>query len=200
MLGTRKGNAYTWQSWKEVDERARHISFGMIAMNLAPDIEAEGTVYRFIGIQSKNRAEWVISHIANMHQSITTVAFFDTLGPDAQKFIISQTEMTTMLVSKDYVKGLAKLKSEDAANGEGKLANLANIVVIESEVSSEDRLSVTEAGMELFTLEDLYKKGVEVAATSLMREPTSDTCSAFSYTSGTTGDPKGVKLTHGMLL
>jgi long-subunit acyl-CoA synthetase (AMP-forming) len=30
--------------------------------------------------------------------------------------------------------------------------------------------------------------------------PTPDTCAAFSYTSGTTGDPKGVKLTHKMLL
>jgi hypothetical protein len=35
------------------------------------------------------------------------VAFFDTLGPDAQKYIINQTEMLTIAVSKDYVKGLA---------------------------------------------------------------------------------------------
>lgn len=105
-----------------------------------------------------------------------------------------------MLVSKDYVKGLAQLKGEDTKSGEEKLTHLANIVVIESDVSAEDRLAVTEAGMELYTLEDVYKKGVEVAASSSCREPVSDTCSAFSYTSGTTGDPKGVKLTHGMLL
>lgn len=172
----------------------------MIALNLAPDIEAEDTTYRFIGIQSKNRAEWVISHLANLHQSITTVAFFDTLGPDAQKFVINQTEMTTMLVTKNYVAGLAKMKKEDTESGEGKMTNLANFVVIESDVSSEDRLLAQDAGMELYTLDDVYKKGVEVAATSSCREPSSDTCSAFSYTSGTTGDPKGVKLTHGMLL
>ena len=83
MLGTRVGKAYKWQTWKEVEEKSRHISYGLIALNLAPDINAEDTVYRFIGIQSKNRAEWVISHLANIHQSITTVAFFDTLGPDA---------------------------------------------------------------------------------------------------------------------
>ena len=45
-------------------------------------------------------------HLANAHQSVTTVAFFDTLGPDAQKYIINQTEMSTIVVSKDYVKGL----------------------------------------------------------------------------------------------
>lgn len=89
MLGTRAGNKFTWQSWKQVEERAKHISYGMVALNLAPEIAAEDTTYRFIGIQSKNRAEWVIAHLANMHQSITTVAFFDTLGPDAQKFVIN---------------------------------------------------------------------------------------------------------------
>ena len=110
-----------------------------------------------------------------------------------------------MIVTKDYVKGLAKLKTEDASSGEGKLVHLANIVVIESDVSAEDRLAASEAGLELYTLEDVYKKGIEAtkemkAADLSGREPTSDTCSAFSYTSGTTGDPKGVKLTHGMLL
>jgi len=29
-----------------------------------------------------------------------------------------------------------------------------------------------------------------------MKEPTPDSCIMFSYTSGTTGTPKGVKLTH----
>tara|TARA_B110000285_G_C15101042_1_gene605027 strand:- start:1641 stop:1838 length:198 start_codon:yes stop_codon:yes gene_type:complete len=38
MLGTRAGKIYTWQSWKEVEERSKHISYGMIAFNLAPDI------------------------------------------------------------------------------------------------------------------------------------------------------------------
>ena len=104
-----------------------------------------------------------------------------------------------MLVSKDYVDGLAKLKAEDTASGEGKLTHLANIVVIEADVSAESRLAVTEAGMQLYTLDDVEKKGRE-AEKKENREPTPDTCSAFSYTSGTTGDPKGVKLTHGMLI
>lgn len=104
-----------------------------------------------------------------------------------------------MLVSKDYVDGLAKLKAEDTASGEGKLTHLANIVVIEADVSAESRLAVTEAGMQLYTLADVEKKGRE-AEKKENKEPTPDTCSAFSYTSGTTGDPKGVKLTHGMLL
>ena len=61
----------------------------MVHFDLIPDIQAEDMTYRFVGIQSKNRAEWEIAHLANMYQSVTTVAFFDTLGPDAQKYIIN---------------------------------------------------------------------------------------------------------------
>lgn len=67
MLGTRVGDKYEWQTWAQVDERAKHISFGMIHFGLVTDTQAEGTTYRFAGIQSKNRAEWEIAHIANMY-------------------------------------------------------------------------------------------------------------------------------------
>jgi len=40
-----------------------------------------------MGIQAKNRKEWCLVHLANMHQSTTTVAFYDTLGPEATRFI-----------------------------------------------------------------------------------------------------------------
>lgn len=89
-----------------------------------------------------------------MHQSITTVAFFDTLGPDAQMFIIDQTQMATMIVSKDYLKGLANLKISDTKSNEGKLTSLLNIVVFETDgISAEDRLLCEEGGLKVFTLD-----------------------------------------------
>ena len=43
----------------------------------------------FIGIKSKNRKEWYLTHIANMLIGVTTVAMYDSLTPDAEKFIIN---------------------------------------------------------------------------------------------------------------
>jgi len=63
-----------------------------------------------MGIQSKNRKEWVLTHAADIHQNITTVAFYDTLGPEATMFVVEQTQLTTMAVSHDYVCKLAKMK------------------------------------------------------------------------------------------
>lgn len=33
-----------------------------------------------MGILAKNRKEWYLTHIANMYQTVTTVAFYETLG------------------------------------------------------------------------------------------------------------------------
>lgn len=67
MMGTQVNGVYQWTTWAQAEERSRHIAYGIKEFNLAPDIDAEGSVYRFIGIQSKNREDWVIAHLANMH-------------------------------------------------------------------------------------------------------------------------------------
>lgn len=110
-----------------------------MALNLAPEIEAEGTMWRFIGIQSKNRPEWVTTNLANMHQGITTVALYDTLGPDAAKFVFDQTKMETVFCSFDFVASLSKMKMEDAELGQEKMTSLKNIVVFEDNVRNEDK-------------------------------------------------------------
>ena len=76
-------------------------------MNLCPDVTAEGKTWRFMGIQSKNRKEWNIVHIANMYLNTTTIALYDTLGVDALRFVINQTELTTISGSQDIVDKLA---------------------------------------------------------------------------------------------
>ena len=94
----------------EVVDTARLLAAGMMHLNLVPETEAEGRTYRFLGMQSKNRKEWNLLHLANMHNNATSVALYDTLGPDAARYVFQQTELTTMAVSNDLVKAVCKLK------------------------------------------------------------------------------------------
>jgi long-subunit acyl-CoA synthetase (AMP-forming) len=55
---------------------------------MTPVIEAEGRSFKFMGIYAKNREEWVMTDIANMKNSVVSVAFYDTLGPLAVEFVI----------------------------------------------------------------------------------------------------------------
>ena len=194
-LGTRVGDRYEWITWRQCAETAENFSHGLAALRLIPDIKAEGSAWRFNGIQSKNRKEWVLAHLANMYQGVTTVAFYDTLGPDAQKYIIGQTELTTMTVSVDFVSKLTKLKNEGGA----LMSSLKNLVVFENDVKDEERQNAVKAGLTIYTFDEVVKAGAS-SASKTTREPSSDDTYMFSYTSGTTGDPKGVKLTHKMIL
>ena len=56
MLGTQvpsnNGNipTYSWLTFKEVDAIARDFAAGCRALNLNPEVEAEGRKWRFLGI------------------------------------------------------------------------------------------------------------------------------------------------------
>lgn len=140
-------------TWREVDDIAEHLSYGLMHHGLAPEVEAEGKKWRFIGLQSKNRKEWFISSLANMHQNICSVSLYDTLGVDATKYILNQTELATMIVANDYISKLADLKIADGASGDPKVHRLSNLVAMDSNLTDEQKEKCVEANINLFTLE-----------------------------------------------
>ena len=73
---------------------------------------------------------------------------------------------------------------------------------MDDEISDEARAKCEEAGIAVYTLNGLVKVGREQAAagSTSIAEPATDDCFMFSYTSGTTGDPKGVKLSQRMII
>ena len=100
----------------------------MVSLGLLPTIQGEGKEWRFLGIQSKNRAEWFLLHLANMFCKATTVAFYDTLGVDSMKYILDQTELTTISTTPDLLNKIFDMKRDDS---EGKMKHVANIIVFE---------------------------------------------------------------------
>jgi hypothetical protein len=66
-LGTRVGDKYEWITWEEAMDLSQNLSYGMMELGLAPEVEGEGKTWRFMGIQSKNRKEWVLTHAADIH-------------------------------------------------------------------------------------------------------------------------------------
>ena len=100
----------------------------MRVLNLMPEIENEEGIWKFMGIYSKNREEWTITELASVSQAGTTVAFYDTLGPQSVEFVINQTKLTTIACAGQYLKTLIMLKSQGRA---GSLLNLVSFDVID---------------------------------------------------------------------
>ena len=59
----------------------------MKKLNLVTKSEGDGKSWSFVGIWSKNRPEWLTTHIANMYYSHTSIGFFDAMGPEQVDYI-----------------------------------------------------------------------------------------------------------------
>jgi long-chain acyl-CoA synthetase len=112
-LGTRDGDSYKWISFRDGIEQAETLSAGIVDMDLCPKQNVEEEDWNFMGIMSINRPEWALTHFAGMHQSITTVPLYETLGQDAIKYIIDQTQLTTISIAPKNLDLLLKMKKED---------------------------------------------------------------------------------------
>jgi long-chain acyl-CoA synthetase len=91
FYGVREGNEYVWTSFKDAAKQAKNLAAGLLALDLVQEFQAENRTWKTLGLKSKNRPEWAMMHLANMHIRSTTVALYDTLGPDATAYIIDLT-------------------------------------------------------------------------------------------------------------
>lgn len=107
-----------------------------------------------------------------------------------------------MAVSVEYIKKISQMKIDDATKPDVKCHTLKNLIVFEDDITEEDRDLAKKAELNLYTLKEVVEAGRKYKADgkASLSLPDRDHCYMFSYTSGTTGDPKGVKLTHKMIL
>lgn len=159
----------------------------LYANDLCPKQENEEGTFRFISLYSKNREEWLVADFAAMISGITNVTLYDTLGKDSIDYILDQCQIKTVVCSGDKVKSLIDIKKN------GLLKCVEHIIYFDT-IKDEEVENAKEAGLTVVSLEQAIAEGKGKTVT--YDEVTPDTFYTFSYTSGTTGMPKGVMLTH----
>uniref|UniRef100_A0A4W4HEI5 Arachidonate--CoA ligase n=1 Tax=Electrophorus electricus TaxID=8005 RepID=A0A4W4HEI5_ELEEL len=94
-LGSRLPNQpYKWLSYKEVTTRAEHLGSGLLSQGCLPNQD------QFIGVFAQNRPEWIISELACYTYSMVVVPLYDTLGPNAIRYIINIADISTVICDK----------------------------------------------------------------------------------------------------
>ena len=161
--------------------------------NLVSKIELEGREYLFVGIYSKNCPEWMIAHIGNMYGGFTTVSIYDTLGNDGVEYIMNLTQFITLVVSLQNIDKIIDFQKQ------GKLKYVKNIILIVDESSKSQSISKIQLlelnGMKVYFfnqfITDYYNDN-----NFLFPKCSPETVITVSFTSGSTGIPKGAIITH----
>ena len=182
---------YTWINYETADELLTNFSKGLNILNLCPviEIEKEGP-YRFLGIYSRNKKEWLLSYLGAIKDSITIVTIYETLGLLAIEYILEQTQLITVVLETKALQTVLKLKKEN------KIHKLKNLIVIEKEDDEETCKELEQLGLNIYSWEEIVELGKTKGEKIILKRPTKDNICTINYTSGTTGYPKGVKLTH----
>ena len=207
FLGTREhiegekfGDHYNWKNYKEINEIITQFIYGIETLNLCPEIIYKDEKFKFLGIYSKNREEWITSYLGCQLNSIIVVTLYDTLGLNAIEFILNQTELISIVIESSVLIKIIKLKEE---NKVGKLKNLIVAICPEEDINIIDSNieKLKNLGFNVYKYEELLnigKNNLDKKYTLIQSTP--DTYTTFCYTSGTTGNPKGAMIKNKNLM
>ena len=145
-----------------------------------------------IGIYSLNRQEWIMSELGCFRNNLITVPLYDTLGKEAIVHIINETEMTLCILSRNRIQGLVDAKKEG-------LLNPLQILVSMDDIEEELKINAKAADIDLYSWTDFLELGVAHPTDESGKSKNEDIFT-ICYTSGTSGMPKGVTLTHKNML
>uniref|UniRef100_A0A1Y1M6L4 Long-chain-fatty-acid--CoA ligase n=2 Tax=Photinus pyralis TaxID=7054 RepID=A0A1Y1M6L4_PHOPY len=169
---------YQWLHYNEALLRAKNFGSGLIAQGLSPGTKT------FIGIYSQNCPEWVITEQATYCYSMVLVPLYDTLGPDACAFIINQAEIQCVVCEDDAKCHLLLDRPPSCLNK----------IIIFKDVNAATKQRAKNKGIDIVRFTDVELLGSKLNHEEVPPKP-SDLCT-ICYTSGTTGNPKGVMLSH----
>lgn len=169
----------TWRdiTWKDYGQAVVRAGKALISLGFGHGDK--------IAIMSNNRAEWHICDVAAMCIGGATAAIYQTNSPEQAAYIIEHSEAKVAFVdTTEQLEKILKVRSD--------VPKLQKVVVFEGYQGDAN-------GDLVVGWEDFLESGSGVddpTYEELARSVTPEDLATFVYTSGTTGPPKAVMLTH----
>ena len=176
-LRAKQEGAWVELSYRDLAERIQDLSLGLLELGLRPGDR--------VAILSENRPEWAIADYACLAACCADVPIYPTLLARQVEHNLADSESVAVFVS-------TRPQLEKVLAARDRLPGLRHIIAFDRDVTGPGVLS----------LDEMYASGraarparASWRADALRVGP--EDLATLIYTSGTSGDMKGVMLTHG---
>lgn len=169
-------------SYREVFADVKAVAGGLRAVGVEPGERA--------AILSENRPEWALADFGCLCAGVVDVPIYATLTAPQIQYILNDSEARAIFLSTaEQLEKVLEIRPDCAA--------LETIVVFDPPQDVPDGVIGWDGFLELgrTAMKDVTDDAFREGARSI----TPDEVATVLYTSGTTGDPKGVELTHNNL-
>lgn len=172
----------------KVDGEYRSITYAALAhrvMRFARGLAALGVeAGDRVAIIAENRPEWAVADLATLALGAINVPLFTSLSPAQIRYILDHSGARLVIVSNaSLLRTVLQATSDDVD---------VRVVVMDPPASLPDGAVAFDAVLELADGSPLTEEGYHAAWVQVVP----DQLASIVYTSGTTGEPKGVMLTH----
>ncbi len=178
LLNVKRNDEWVSFTYQDVNDTIQRIGFGFHALGLKQKDR--------VGLLSENRPEWNMTDWACAHFNFTSVPVYHTSIPKQIEFILNHAEVKVLIVS-------SKEQADKVIAVKSALKTLKYMVML-SDIKYDDKW--------IISWEDFLKKGdvaKEESKTSMQEiaaKVKPEDLYSIIYTSGTSGDPKGVMISQ----
>lgn len=159
-------------TYGQLAAEVRAVAQGLVALGIEPGDR--------VGVLSTTRAEWTIADLAILAIGAITVPIYQTNSPEECQYVVEHSQMRVLLL-------------EEAAQ-------IDKIAEVRDQCPTIEHLVAFEGAKDgALTFDELKARGSDVDPAEIDRRAAAvapDSVATIVYTSGTTGPPKGVTLTH----